>query len=83
MEDAASDCGTVAVRDPLPVGLLSTCCIQGLQSAVHSLSINASPSVPSEASALAALRARPRPRHRLLPWETPSPATSIFRIGHM
>ena len=44
MEDAASDCGTVAVREPLPVGL---------QSAVHSLSINASPLVPSEASALA------------------------------
>ena len=54
MEDAASDCGTVAVREPLPVGLLPVCYAQDLQSAVHSLSINASPSVPSEASALAA-----------------------------
>ena len=54
MEDAASDCGTVAVREPLPVGLLSVFCTEVLQSAVNSLSINASPLVPSEASALAA-----------------------------
>ena len=55
MEDAASGCGTVAVREPLPVGLLSVFCTEVLQSAVNSLSINASPLVPSEASALAAL----------------------------